>query len=78
MLELDEHYATTNTWLAQENPAIFAQERGCRTESSLCSGCALHHLCIPAGIDRADFDKLGPAIRGVPVRQTRPAFVSYG
>ncbi|WP_425474473.1 cyclic nucleotide-binding domain-containing protein, partial [Staphylococcus gallinarum] len=46
-----------------------------RTETSPCSGCALHHLCIPAGIDRADVDKLGAAIRGVrSVRRGQPLY----
>ncbi|WP_419178064.1 helix-turn-helix domain-containing protein [Caballeronia sordidicola] len=54
---------------------MFAQERGRRTASSPCSGCALHHLCIPAGIDRADFDKLGPAIRRFrSVRRGQPLY----
>lgn len=70
MLDIDEHDATTNTWLAQDNSGAFAQERVQGVESFACPGCALHHLCIPPGINRADHDKLGSAIRGVrPVRR---------
>lgn len=75
MLELDKHDARTNIWRIRENSCTFAQGSVRRTETSPCSGCALHHLCIPAGIDQADFDKLGAAIRGVrSVRRGQPLY----